>query len=202
MPSRLTSSERHSQILEAAVRHFAQHGFSGAKTKGIAQDCGVTEALLIHHFPSKKALYRKILDSRMGHPLSEIFPPFSRFGRDDAAFFHFVAANLLARMESEPLFTRLLLFSALEENRLARDFVDRRVRKSLGYIARYLARRRSEGAFRNLDPVVTARAFLGMVVYHSLLTHLFRHPLPRRVSREALVRTWVDLFLGGVRRRP
>ena len=162
----------------------------------------MTEALLFHHFGSKKALYREILDSRMSRPAREIFPPFSTFGRDDAAFFRFVASNLLARMESEPLFTRLLLYSVLEETRLARDFLDRRVRKSIEYVARYLARRRREGAFRGLDPVATARAFLGMVVYHSLLTHLFRHPLPRRVSREALVGTWVDLFLDGVRRRP
>ena len=201
MKARLARSERQKQILEAAVRHFAQHGFSGAKTRGIALDCGVTEALLFQHFPSKKDLYRKILDSRMGHPAREIFPPFSRFGGDDRAFLRFVASNLLSRMESEPLFTRLLLYSALEENRLAREFVDRRVRKSLGYLSRYLAGRRRQGAFVGLDPVVAARAFLGTVVYHSLLTHLFRHPLPRRVSREALVDTWVDLFLDGVRRR-
>ncbi len=202
MAARLTSPERHSQILEAAVRHFAQHGFSGARPKVIARECGVTEALLFHHFRSKKALYRKILDSRLGGPERELFPPPASFGKDDAAFFRFVASNLLARMESEPLFTRLLLYSALEENHLAREFVDRRVRKSLEYVARYLARRRREGAFRALDPVVAARAFLGMVVHHSLLTHLFRHPLPRRVSREVLVRTWVDLFLDGVRGRP
>lgn len=200
MVARLTSPERHRQILEAAVRHFAQHGFSGVKTKGIAKDCGVTEALLFHHFRSKKALYREILDSRMGPPARDIFPHFSRFGGDDAAFLRFVASNLLARMESEPLFTRLLLYSALEDNHLARSFVDRRVRKSLDYVARYLRLRHREGAFRRADPVIAARAFLGTVVYHSLLTRLFRHPLPRRVTREALVSAWVDLFLHGIRR--
>ncbi len=199
---RLTSPERQKQIVEAAVRHFARYGFSGTKTKRIAGDCGVTEALLFHHFPTKKVLYRAILDSRLGRPEREVFPPFSRFGGDDGSFLTSVASNLLARMESEPLFTRLLLYSALEEHRLARDFVALRVRKTISYVARYLSLRQREGAFRRLAPVVTARAFLGMVVYHSLLTHLFRHPLPRLTSREALVKAWVDLFLRGIRRHP
>lgn len=199
---RLSGSARQAQILETAVRHFAQHGFNGARTRAIARECGITEPLLFHHFPGKKALYRDILDSRLGQSEREIFPPLSRFRGDDRAFLCFLASRLLARMESEPLFTRLLLYSALEEHRIARDFVRRRVRKTIAYLARFLARRSREGAFRRMDPVVGARAFLGMVVYHSLLTHLFGHPLPRRVPREALVGAWVDLFLDGARRRP
>ena len=198
--ARLTSPERQRQILDAAVRHFASYGFSGTKTRGIAQECGVTEALLFQHFPNKKALYRRILDTRMGHSDREIFPPFASFRGDDEAFLTFVASGLLARMDSEPLFTRLLLYSALERHDLAGSFVKQRVRRSVGYLARWLAAGQRAGRLRKTDTTVAARAFLGMAVHHSLLTHLFDHPLSPPRSRETLARAWARLFLDGVRR--
>ncbi len=202
MARRLTSPERQRQILNAAVRHFASRGFSGTKTKGIAQECGVTEALLFQHFPNKKALYRRILDTRMGHSDREIFPPLASFRGDDEAFLTFVASGLLARMESEPLFTRLLLYSALERHDLARSFVKQRVRRSVGYLARWLDAGQRAGRLRKMkktDTTVAARAFLGMAVHHSLLTHLFDHPLSPARSREDLARIWARLFLYGMR---
>ncbi len=199
---RLTLPERRKQLLSAATRLFARHGFSGTRFQAIARECGITEALIFHHFHDKKALYQGILDSRLNRPEREVLPPFSRFGNDDAAFLSFVASGLLARMESEPLFMRLLLYGALEGHPMADAFVERRIRRSAVYLARYVSRRRRQGAFRKVDPDVAARAFLGMVVHHSLLTHLFKYPLRHAAPREALVRTWVALFLDGVRGRP
>lgn len=197
---RLTLAKRHEQLLAVATRIFARHGFSGTKFRAIAQECGITEALIFNHFHDKKALYRRILDSRLNQPEREAFPPFSRFRNDDAAFLSFVASGLLARMESEPLFTRLLLYGALEGHPVAEAFVERRIRRSTAYLARYISRRRRQGAFREVDPDVAARAFLGMVVHHSHLTHLFGYPLRPAVPQETLVRAWVVLFLNGVRK--
>ncbi len=197
---RLTTSERRRRILDTSARHFARHGFSGARIRKIALACGVADTLLFHHFPSKDALYREILDSRLSVPEREIFPPFSRFDGDDEAFLSAVASGLLARMESDPSFTRLLFYGALEDHDLAHDFVDCRIRKSVRYVARYLALRQRQGGFRKVDSLVAARAFLGMVVHHSLLTHLFGYPLRPAVPQETLVRAWVALFLNGVRK--
>lgn len=195
--SRLTRDERRRRLLEAAVRQFARRGFNGAKTRDIARDAGVTEALLFQHFPDKGTLYRTLLDDRLGRSGKEIYPPYSRFRGDDEGFLAFVASGLLSRMGSDPLFTRLLLYSALEDHDLARGFVERRVRRSVEYLSRWLRKRQKEGAFRRTDPVVSARAFLGMVVHHCLLTHLFEHPLPK--GERDLPRIWAALFLKGVR---
>ena len=195
MARRLARPERRRLILEAAVRHFARHGFGGARTRDIAMASGVTEALLFRHFRDKKTLYRTLLDQRLGTSGKELYPPYSRFP-DDEAFLRFLASGLLARMESDPSFTRLLLYSALEDHDLAKGFVDRRVRRSVDYLAGWIRKRRREGAFRKADPEVAARAFLGMVVHHCLLTHLFGHGLSK--PRRDLPRLWAGLFLHGV----
>ena len=195
MARRLARPERRRLILEAAVRHFARHGFGGARTRDIAKASGVTEALLFRHFRDKKTLYRTLLDQRLGTSGKELYPPYSRFP-DDGAFLRFLASGLLARMESDPSFTRLLLYSALEDHDLAKGFVDRRVRRSVDYLAGWIRKRRREGAFRKADPEVAARAFLGMVVHHCLLTHLWGHSLAGQ--RRDLPRLWAGLFLHGV----
>lgn len=58
---RLTSDLRREQILEAAKRCFALHGFAGTTTRSVAQAAGISEGLLFKHFPTKAALYAEIL---------------------------------------------------------------------------------------------------------------------------------------------
>lgn len=193
----MPKSERRLLLLDAAVRHFARHGFGGARTRDIARDCGITEALLFRHFPDKRTLYRTLLDERLGRSAREIYPPYPKSPSGDALFLASVAGGLLERMESDPWFIRLLLYSALEEHALAKGFMDRRVRGSVEYLSAWLRRRQREGAFRRTDARVAARAFLGMVVHHCLLIHLWGHALPGK--RRDLPRIWAELFLRGVR---
>ena len=55
--TRLNGAERRQLILEAARRVFLESGFSGARTRRIAEEAGITEALLYRFFPSKLAIY-------------------------------------------------------------------------------------------------------------------------------------------------
>jgi AcrR family transcriptional regulator len=48
-------------ILAAALREFADHGFTGATTAGIARRAGVTQPLVHHHFGSKQGLWNAVL---------------------------------------------------------------------------------------------------------------------------------------------
>jgi AcrR family transcriptional regulator len=44
------------RIRNAALRHFAEHGFAGASLRAIAEEAGVTAELVRHHFGSKQGL--------------------------------------------------------------------------------------------------------------------------------------------------
>jgi TetR/AcrR family transcriptional regulator len=54
---RLTAPERRKKIVAAAREVFITQGFSGARTKEIAERAGVTEAFLYRHFDSKDDMY-------------------------------------------------------------------------------------------------------------------------------------------------
>ena len=58
---RLSADERRTQILKYAVRVFARSNYRAATVADVAAEAGISEALLYKFFPSKKAIFREIL---------------------------------------------------------------------------------------------------------------------------------------------
>lgn len=50
------------RILDAAVRSFAEQGYAGTTTAGVARAAGVTQPLVHHYFISKEGLWRAAID--------------------------------------------------------------------------------------------------------------------------------------------
>lgn len=48
---------RHDLIVEAAMRHFAEHGYRGARVEDIAAEVGVAKGTVFLHFGSKEGLF-------------------------------------------------------------------------------------------------------------------------------------------------
>lgn len=55
--------ENEAAILKAAEEVFAEYGFKGATTQMIAEKAGIPKANLHYYFPTKLALYRKVVDT-------------------------------------------------------------------------------------------------------------------------------------------
>lgn len=54
--------DKEQSILDAAEPLFAQYGFEGVSLDSIAVAAGISRHNLLYYFPSKDALYRKVLD--------------------------------------------------------------------------------------------------------------------------------------------
>jgi AcrR family transcriptional regulator len=194
---RAEAAVRREQILREAMRCFAEKGFRGTTTRELAARIGITEAALYHYFPSKEALYGAIIDTKMAAPtLAEVLAEPARRG-DDRGVFGTLARIVLERGQADPEFMRILTFTALEGHELAEPFFAVRVRTLREFLAGYIERRIAEGAFRRADPVLAARAFLGMVFDHLSVRSVFQrdefaHPI------DEVVETFVSIFLGGM----
>ena len=58
---RLTATEREQQILAGAVDFFARRGLD-AQTRELAEELGITHALLYHYFPTKSRLIERVYE--------------------------------------------------------------------------------------------------------------------------------------------
>ncbi|MCE9584993.1 MAG: TetR/AcrR family transcriptional regulator; helix-turn-helix transcriptional regulator [Planctomycetes bacterium] len=181
------------------MRCFARRGFAGTTTRMLARAAGVSEALVFRHFPDKRSLYDEIVERKVGEEDDGLFPEEAAARGDDRAVLASIAAALVRRVESDADFMKLLTFSCLEGTSLSRRYFQARDRTAIEFLSTYLARRIREGALRPVRPETAARAFLGMSLHHLHLKHVLGLPVRRRPARE-LVETWVDIFLGGMKR--
>ena len=194
----LRTGSRRDQILDAAMQCFAASGFRGTTTREIAGRVGLTEAALYRHFESKEALYAAIIARKIDAPdLTAQLEAASAAG-DDAAVLGGLARTLVERVEADPAFIRILLFTALEGHSLAEPFYAARVLRIREFLTGHIARRIAAGAFRSLDPVIAARAFLGMVSDYINVRVVFQQQTAYPQSTTEVVETFVSLFLAGI----
>jgi len=197
---RFSAANRREQILEVATRLFADQGFQGTTTRQIAQHSGVTEALIFRHFPAKEELYWAVIERkiRAAGPAQRMRERLERAGTDFELLSN-VASEILERRATDQTLSRLLLYTALENHRLSHRFFRIYVAECYEVLAEFVQKRIAEGRFRPIDPLLAARSFLGMVIYHSWVQELFGGKRYRDFSVQQVSETVARLWLDGMR---
>jgi AcrR family transcriptional regulator len=196
---RVSAPDRKRQILAVATRLFARQGFSGTTTRQIAEKAGVNEALVFRHFPSKEELYWDVLESKILEAA-----PVERIGETlnssrGLGVFERVAYEILELRAKDDTLSRLMLFSGLENHALAQRFFGMHVANYYDRLADHIERLMSEGRLRRADPLLAARGFLGMVVYHSWIQDVFGGKHFRDYSLREASQTLAGIWLEGMR---
>jgi AcrR family transcriptional regulator len=196
---RIPAEERRQQILELATELFAKQGYQGTTTRQIAQEVHVNEAIIFRHFPTKEELYWAVIENqiqarggraRLEEKLSA--------GGSDRELLTAIAQELLGR---DVTLSRLLLFTALENHELTHRFFRTHVTQYLDVLADYIRKGIAGGRFRDVDPALAARGFLGQLVYHFQIQELFGGNRVQTFEPHQVAEIMVDIWLRGMERK-
>jgi AcrR family transcriptional regulator len=193
-------SKTRDKILEAAIRLFAEKGFNGTTTKEIAERAGVNEALIFRYFSTKRDLYGAIIERKIKEdPKIELPLETFKETKDDWLIFKSLGTRMFECVEKDPSFLRLLHFSALEGHELSDMFLETYVQHLRMLLSDYIDERISDGAFKDINSLLAARAFIGMFINYIISQELFGEKKKKKIKKEDVVETFVKIFLEGIK---
>ncbi len=199
MKRRMSAGGRREQILEGAMRIFAQKGFRGTTTREIAQRLDISEALMFKYFPSKEALYQAIIRKKTDGSEEMLFPKEAIQAKDDRQVFQAIASYFIRKNTEDPTFMRLILYSSLEGHDLSNIFFANHATERTRLLSKYIRQRIKEKAFKKVPPMLAARAFMGMVIHYVQTQEIHGMKVTSRFSQKKVVDTIVDAFLNGLK---
>ena len=195
---RLSAPERRTQTLERVSRAFAAKGFVGTTSADLAQAAGVSQGMLYKLFGSKRALYQSMIEHKLAHAGWGDFPSDAKASEEE--FFRSMAQAIFAKVEADPDFVRLLLFSDLQGSEFAELFHEAMGGAVVAAVADFLRHRVASGHVRELDADVTGIAFLCMTWQYAVGTKVFCQSRLPKAPDEEVIETLVSLFLQGIQR--
>lgn len=192
--------ERPQQILEAAFRVFGSRGLHQATLDDVARAAGITKGTIYLYFPDKAALFSAMLKARV----NDLLPPMEPSGGGRAPSTRrrlLMLAGRLYRFFQSPAYLAMYRTMVGEASQfpeaaalLYREGILPANRRLAGVIQQGIA----AGQFRKVDPMVAARAFVGMfqifAVSQGLLGGQRIFPIPDR----RIIRTVTEIYLRGV----
>ncbi len=198
---RLTAEKRTAQIVKVAMKLFSQKGFNGATTREIAEKAKISEATIFKHFARKEDLYSAIVDKQCNDRQGQSLLMKRVEGKEGKDVFREAALFLIQKHQKDTSFMKLLMFSALEGHKLSRIFMKTRGVETLDFLAGHITRLVKEGKLKKVDAHLSARAFLGMVLYYSMSQEIYGLKNFFKMPVKKVVDTFVDIFFEGMERR-
>jgi len=197
-----TGEDRREQIIDAAMRVFAQKGFSRATNRDVAREAGITAGLIYYYFESKEALLKTLLEERSPLQLTTQVTP-QMLQQPPEVFFRMLVGRVLAIVEGEQFVAmlRVLLPEVLHNPEMA-PFLSGFLQRVLGFLGNYLRAQIALGTLRpdiNLD--VVSQMLMGTLMTFVLRRQILHDPHVMHYSQAELASMIIETILQGIRAR-
>ena len=183
-------------IIEVAEQLFTEHGYQAVSIRDISQACGVSNAALYYHFPSKEALFEEAAErhaDKLAHRMRKASTQASNT-KEKLNLILKEYANLVAERRS-PLFSLRGKPDKIHPEQ-AKKHHTHLIKRVLAPIDETLQVAVNRGEIRQLpDNQTSASLLLGL--FHGMLQH-HKHLANSGVT-ESDIQLVIDIFLNGMK---
>jgi AcrR family transcriptional regulator len=192
------TEERRAQILEAALKVFAEKGFKGATNKDIADAAGISPGLIYFYFENKEDLFFAILENRVAPgsfplPLEHMqaFPP--------EQVLTMIAQYGLSRLDNQDTMNIFKIFiGEAVYSEPIRALANTNINRLIATLAGYLESQMEQGRLRRAEPLLCAQTFLAGLMASLVRRQFLADPKMLSYSIDEIVNTVVSIFLRGM----
>ncbi|MDQ4068061.1 MAG: TetR/AcrR family transcriptional regulator [Actinomycetota bacterium] len=193
-------SGRAEEILEHAMRLFAERGYEAVSVADIQVAAGLTagSGALYKHYPSKQALLEAGIDRFIAEGREAILGLPEPSSPDLEPLLRGVGQAVLDALAADRAALRVVWRDLPAFPELSRRFLDRRLQEGFSQLGRWLGDLSAGGLVVVDDPEATASVLLGSLAFYRLMESVFGEA-PGRVDENRLLDTWVGLAVRALR---
>jgi len=190
--------DRREQIMDAAMRVFAEKGFMRATNKDIALEAGITTGLIYHYFESKEALLKAIVEQSSPVHLTRSLAP-EMLSLPPEPFIRSLLLQMLKVVESEQ-FVRLLRVFLPEaiHNPALSTFGLPSYQEATSFLEGYLAAKMESRELRHADAALAAQALMSGIMGFVLRRQILRDTSALQYSHEQIIESVAGTALRGL----
>lgn len=183
--------DRKEQILDAAMRVFAQKGFTRATNKDIAHEAGITPGLIYYYFESKEAVLQAILEQRSPLQLMASVSE-EMLAMSPDLFLRFIIQRILGIVESEQFIgmIRVLLPEVMHDMHVADSQIVQTAQgafQRIGmFLSKYLESKIASSTLQHCDPQTTAQLLISSLIGFVLRRQILRDPTVLVLTHEQI----------------
>lgn len=191
-------SERHREVLRAAMRLIAERGLSKSSLRALAKRVGMSQPSLYHYFDSKDQLVQQIIELRAETAISMVELPATM--PDLAGFLRHVFGYMLRVYDDpdHPIFVRFMFAVTMEKSELGAllrsSFLEKGIELARPLLDHYVA----SGEVADGDVELMFRLAMNGLILHLIETRVL-HTLKATPAEDARLADFIaDVVYRGV----
>jgi len=180
------------RALQAAEKIFAEHGFAGTSLAMIAQESGLSDGLILHHFQSKGNLYHQVLDG-LAMRYASVLQEAQAASAGPAEALRQVLAASFNFWKQDTTYNRISLWAYLEQQG---DFSEKETAIT-ARLAQGIAELQEKGAIdRRYTPVMFLNTIIGSMHFWVRYRESFKTALALSQPLDELDQRFLDQLIG------